>query len=88
MAASIRIGLMGFGRIGRQVYELAARSSDIEVVAIADKGQPDILHYLLSAEAPQPQHYTLQGNFLQNARFSSRMTRVDSLVTCPGISSM
>lgn len=75
---AIRIGLMGFGRIGRQVYELASRSDDIEVVAIADKGRPDILHYLLSAETPTPANFTLQGKNLVNPRFSSRMSQVDN----------
>jgi len=46
----IKIGLMGFGQIGRQVYDIAARSADIEIVAIADIGEPAILHYLLGAE--------------------------------------
>ena len=72
---AIRIGLMGFGRIGRLVYELASQSTDIEVVVIADIGRPDILHYLLSAESATQQ--TLQGNTLVNQRFSARMLRVD-----------
>jgi glyceraldehyde 3-phosphate dehydrogenase len=66
---------MGFGRIGRQVYDLASRSNDIEVVAIADIGRPDILHYLLNAEAPS--RYQLQGNFLVSSRCNTRMIRVD-----------
>lgn len=98
MADSIRIGLMGFGRIGRQVYELASRSNDIEVVAIADIGRPDILHYLLGAEAADSGLYSLQGNFLVNPRFSARMTQVnqpgqvawdafgvDAVIDCTGI---
>ena len=40
---------MGFGQTGRQIYELASRSEDVEVVAIADIGKPEILH-LLGAE--------------------------------------
>ncbi len=75
---AIRIGLMGFGKIGRQLYELAARSDDIEVVAIADKGRPDILHYLLSAESARPELYRLEGNRLENPRFTTRMTQVDT----------
>jgi len=75
---TIRIGLMGFGRIGRQVYELAARSNDIEVVAIADKGRIDILHYLLSAETSTPELFRLEGNKLVNPRFSARVTQVDT----------
>ena len=50
----IRVGVMGFGQTGRQIYELASRSDDVEVVAIADIGQPEILHYLLGAEVEEP----------------------------------
>lgn len=73
-----RIGIMGFGRIGRQVYELASRSDDIEVVAVADIGKPGILHYLLTAESPAGSQYTLEGNFLLNRRFTTRMMQIDS----------
>ncbi|MDR2212951.1 MAG: hypothetical protein LBE21_04925 [Pseudomonadales bacterium] len=75
---AIRIGLMGFGRIGRQVYDLASHSEDIEVVAIADIGQPAILHYLLCAETKTPRAYTLEGNFLVSPRGRARMTQIDS----------
>jgi glyceraldehyde 3-phosphate dehydrogenase len=73
----IRIGLMGFGRIGRLVYDLAARSEDIEVTLIADIGKQEILHYLLSAEVAEPERYWLDGNFLANSRFRSRMAQLD-----------
>ncbi|HTQ99891.1 MAG TPA: glyceraldehyde 3-phosphate dehydrogenase NAD-binding domain-containing protein [Candidatus Acidoferrum sp.] len=76
MTAPIRIGLMGFGRIGRQVYQLAARSDDIEIAVIADRGRPDILHYLLSAEC-RDETYELHGKQLSNPRFSARMQQVD-----------
>lgn len=76
-AKPVRIGLMGFGRIGRLTYELAARSSDIEVVAIADIGSPEILHYLLCAETGTPEQFSLEGNFLVNPRFSARMSQID-----------
>lgn len=49
----IRVGIMGFGQTGRQIYELASRSDDVEIAAIADIGKPDILHYLLSAEVEE-----------------------------------
>ena len=75
---AIRIGLMGFGRIGRQVYDLAAHSDDIDVVAIADIGKPAILHYLLCAETNHPNHYQLDGNFLVSPRGRTRMTQIDS----------
>jgi glyceraldehyde 3-phosphate dehydrogenase len=79
----IRIGIMGFGLIGRQIYELASRSADLEVVAIADLGKPEILHYLLSAEVAEPQRHSLQGNFLVNSRFRARLMQIDRPVEMP-----
>ncbi|MEM8659911.1 MAG: glyceraldehyde 3-phosphate dehydrogenase NAD-binding domain-containing protein [Pseudomonadota bacterium] len=73
----IRVGIMGFGQTGRQIYELASHSQDIEIVAIADIGAPDILHYLLKAEVEAPQRHELEGNFLVNPRFRSRLMRID-----------
>jgi len=81
-----RLGLMGFGRIGRQVYQLAATSEDIEIAVIADRGQPDILHYLLSAESRDEKRdagYSLQGKELHNPQFSSRMLQVDTPAAVP-----
>lgn len=79
----LRIGIMGFGQIGRQIYELASCSADLEVVAIADVGKPDILHYLLSAEVAEPQEHTLQGNFLVNTRFRARLMQIDRPMEMP-----
>jgi glyceraldehyde 3-phosphate dehydrogenase (phosphorylating) len=73
----VRVGIMGFGQIGRQIFDLASRSEDIEVVAIADVGSPEILHYLLSSEANQPERHELQGNFLVNPRFRARLMQID-----------
>jgi glyceraldehyde 3-phosphate dehydrogenase len=81
-AARIRLGLMGFGRIGRQVYELAARSDEIEIAVIADRGRADILHYLLRAET-RDESITLQGQQLCNPRFCSRMLQVDTPAAVP-----
>jgi|AntAceMinimDraft_5_1070358.scaffolds.fasta_scaffold08055_2 glyceraldehyde 3-phosphate dehydrogenase len=73
----VRVGIMGFGQIGRQIYDLASHSEDVEVVAIADVGKPAILHYLLSSEAVQPERHELQGNFLVNPRFRARLMQID-----------
>jgi glyceraldehyde 3-phosphate dehydrogenase len=73
----IRLGIMGFGQTGRQLYDLASRSDDIEVVAIADIGKPDILHYLLCAEVRDPERHELQGNFLVNPCFKARLMPID-----------
>jgi glyceraldehyde 3-phosphate dehydrogenase len=42
-----RIGLMGFGRIGRNVFRQVRDRSDIEVAAIVDIADPAALAYLL-----------------------------------------
>ena len=79
----IRVGIMGFGQIGRQIYELASRSDDVEVVAVADIGQPDILHYLLCTEVSEPERHELQGNFLVNPRFRARLMQIDRPAEMP-----
>ena len=47
MTDPIRVGLMGFGRIGRNVFRQLETRSDIEVAAIADIADPAALVYLL-----------------------------------------
>lgn len=79
----IRVGIMGFGQTGRQIYDLASRSDDVEVVAIADIGKPDILHYLLCSEVNEPARHSLEGNFLANPRFRSRLMRIDQPAEMP-----
>lgn len=44
---TIRVGLMGFGRIGRNVFRMLHRRADVEVAAIADIADPAGLTYLL-----------------------------------------
>lgn len=44
---AIKIGINGFGRIGRLVYRIAAERGDIEVVAVNDLVPPPNLSYLL-----------------------------------------
>ena len=73
----VRVGIMGFGQIGRQVFDLASHSDDVEVVAVADVGAPEILHYLLSSETAHSQRHQLQGNFLVNPQFRARLMPID-----------
>ena len=73
----IRVGIMGFGRTGRQIYELASRSDDVEIVAVADIGKPEILHYLLCSEVAHPEHHELQGNFLVSPSGRARLVQID-----------
>ena len=43
----IRIGIMGFGRIGRNVFRILYPMDDIEIAAIVDIAEPEALEYLL-----------------------------------------
>ena len=79
----IRVGIMGFGQTGRQIYELASHSNDVEVVAVADIGKPEILHYLLCSEVEEPERHQLQGNFLVNPNFRARLMSIDSPAEMP-----
>ena len=42
-----RVGLMGFGRIGRNVFRILHDRNDIEIAAIVDIAEPEALEYLL-----------------------------------------
>ena len=75
---TIKLGLMGFGQIGRMIYQLAQHQPDIEITAIADIGEPHILCYLLQAELNDPASFRIEGNYLVSPRYRSRMLRTDS----------
>jgi len=62
--SKIKVGLMGFGEIGRDVYRLSLNQPEMEVVAISDIGRSDILHYLLKNDGRDPVDAQLAGNFL------------------------
>lgn len=55
----IRIGINGFGRIGRLVYRAAVNAGDIEIVAVNDLVEAPNLAYLLKYD-------TMHGRFLVN----------------------
>lgn len=44
---AIRIGIMGFGRIGRNIFRILYKREDIEIAAIVDIADPQALAYLL-----------------------------------------
>ncbi|MCI0679559.1 MAG: glyceraldehyde-3-phosphate dehydrogenase [Actinobacteria bacterium] len=48
---SVRLGLMGFGRIGRNVFRLLHGRDDLEIVAIDDIADPAGLTYLLEYDS-------------------------------------
>ena len=72
----IQVGLMGMGQIGRHLYQLAAESEDIEIVAVADIGKPEILHYLLTSDTLDAPQCELRNTYLVNAKFRTRMLQI------------
>lgn len=69
----IKVGLMGFGEAPRHIYRLCLENDLIEIVAIADIGQPDILHYLLVSESKEKIDVKLEGNFLHSKNGKARI---------------
>ena len=59
----IRLGIMGFGHVGRYVYSLASEKQKFVVNAISDIGSPDILHYLLKNEIRDSCEVELEDNY-------------------------
>ncbi|MCT7655727.1 glyceraldehyde 3-phosphate dehydrogenase N-terminal domain-containing protein [Oceanimonas sp. NS1] len=48
---TIKVGINGFGRIGRFVFRLACERNDIEVVAINDLLDVDYIAYMLKYDS-------------------------------------
>ena len=47
----IRIGLFGFGRIGRNIFRIGYNDPRFEFVAISDLGDVEAMHYLLMRDS-------------------------------------
>ena len=80
----IRVGLMGFGQTGRQIFELASRCEDVEVVAIADIGNSHSSIYDVGFSAITADRYLRVLNWYDNEwGYSSRvcdlLARIGSL---------
>ncbi len=69
---SIRVGISGFGRMGRNLFRALYTERDIEVVAINDIAEPKSLEYLLRYDSlhggfPEPVH-CMDGYLYANGR--------------------
>ncbi len=51
MREPIRIGLFGFGRIGRNIFRQGYKNPKFEIVAISDLGRAEAMHYLLMRDS-------------------------------------
>ena len=67
---TIRIGISGFGRIGRCVFRIARRSSNMEIVAINDLGNTETLAHLI-------RHDSAHGNLRGTVRTEGEKMWVD-----------
>ncbi|HKY09355.1 MAG TPA: glyceraldehyde 3-phosphate dehydrogenase NAD-binding domain-containing protein [Candidatus Binatia bacterium] len=72
----IRIGIMGLGQIGRQLYHLALERDDVHIVAVADIGKPEVIEYLLKSDGVDEPSCKLQDNYLINDKFRTRMLQL------------
>lgn len=75
---SIRIGIMGFGRIGKNIFRQAYKCEDIEIVAISDLGTPESMAYLLEYDTIYgrfPDEITLDGKYLEAGSQRARLLR-------------
>ena len=71
---TIRIGINGFGRIGRLVYRAATLSGEFEIVAINDLVSSDNLGYLL-------QYDTMHGQFSKHVEVTDEGFCIDGATT-------
>jgi glyceraldehyde 3-phosphate dehydrogenase len=67
---------MGLGQIGRHLYHLALEKDDIEIVAVADIGKPEIIEYLLNSDGVDGTSCKLKDNYLLNDKFRTRMLQL------------
>ena len=70
---TIKLGLMGFGNIGRKLYSESLKNNNIEISAISDIGDPEILEYLLKTEFENTKNVSLDSNYLINNNYRSRI---------------
>jgi len=70
---TMKLGLMGFGNIGRKLYSESLKNNNIEISAISDIGDPEILEYLLKTEFENTKNVSLDNNYLINNNYRSRI---------------
>ena len=60
-----KIGIMGFGHIGRYIYDLLINNPLFKVNVITDIGNPEILKYLFDNEQKINYTFGINGFFYQ-----------------------
>lgn len=69
---AIKLGLMGFGRIGRNIFRILYKRSDVEVAVISDIADHKALEYLLRFD-------TVLGRFPEKVRVKDGLLNVGGL---------
>ena len=77
---SIKVGINGFGRIGRMVFRASLNFPEIEVVGINDLCPADYLAYMLKYD-------TMHGQFNGTVARRSPSLQSATPLICPGASS-
>lgn len=73
MTSRIRIGINGFGRIGRMVFRAAMARNDVEIVAVNDLLPIDHLAYLLKYDS-------VHGHFPEEIAVEAKALRIEGRV--------
>jgi glyceraldehyde 3-phosphate dehydrogenase len=72
---TIKIGINGFGRIGRMVFRAAVQNfHDIEIVGINDLLEPDYLAYMLKYDSV---HGRFKGDVKRRRQHAGRQRQED-----------
>ena len=70
--APLRVGLAGFGRIGRNLFRILYKSDDIQIAAISDIADHGALEYLIRFDTifgPFPEELSIkEGNLYVHGR--------------------
>ena len=82
----MRIGINGFGRIGRTVFRILNRQQDIDVAAINDLANDDVLAYLLKYDTvmgPLKDSVSVNNGVLTTSNHSIKMLNEHDPATLP-----
>ena len=82
----MRIGINGFGRIGRTVFRILNRQQDIDVAAINDLANDDVLTYLLKYDTvmgPLKDSVSVNNGVLTTSNHSIKMLNEHDPATLP-----
>lgn len=76
MKKPLRVGLFGFGRIGRNIFRIGHKDPKFDFVAISDLGDVEAMHYLLvrdSIHGSMNDEIAIEGNYLKYNDHSVRL---------------